>query len=596
MLKTPGLKRMLRLSDKGYRGLKSAIAACVVANLTLLLPFMVSMRVIETLIDPLTTGGPLDTGRLWVLFGLGVLAALLYFFAYRYEYDKTYTASYRECESTRVEVGERMRRLPLSFFNRKDLSELTANIMGDCANIEHTLSHLVPGMAANIITITLACLMMALYDWRMAFSIFCTMPLSFGIILATRKIQARFGSRHVQAKLGVSDQVQEYLDGIKVVKAFGLSGEKHRELDRALRNMMKEAIAFEMLAGSFVVIAQMLLRAGTGLVILVGVTLLTDGRIGVVPFLTFVLISAKIYAPVTTIMTLLPEFFYMLTATGRVHKLREEPVMDGDDKIALPDSNIVFENVSFSYNPAEPKEGEEQGEGDETLRGINIAMPQNGVTALVGPSGSGKSTIARLIARFWDADRGSVTIGGKNIREIEPECLMRSMSFVFQDVVLFNDTVMNNIRLGKQDATNEEVYRAARLARCDEFIRAMPGGYETVIGENGCTISGGERQRISIARALLKDAPIVLLDEATASLDPENEVLIQEAISELVRGRTVIVIAHRLRTVAGADNIIVLEDGAVVEQGRSEDLLNRGGLFAKLYRTQQDSLGWSVGA
>ena len=577
------LKKMLRLSDKGYRGLKAAIAACVVANLTLLLPFMILMQVIETLIGPFTTGQSLDTHRLWILFGLGVLAALLYFFAYRYEYDMTYTASYRECESTRVEVGERMRRLPLSFFNQKDLSELTTNIMGDCANIEHTMSHLVPSMAANVITITLACIMMALYDWRMALAVFCTMPLSFAIIFATRKLQFRLGSRHVQAKLDVSDQVQEYLDGIKVVKAFGLSGKKHRELDSALRTMMKEAIAFEAVTGAFVVIAQMLLRAGTGLVILVGTVLLTGGQIGIVPFLTFVLISAKIYAPVTTIMTLLPEFFYMLTATRRVQKLREEPVMDGDDTVILPDCNILFKDVSFSYNR------------DEVLHDISLAMPQNSVTALVGPSGSGKSTIARLIARFWDADKGSITIGGKDVRDIEPERLMSYMSFVFQDVVLFNDTVMNNIRLGKQDASDEEVYRAARLARCDAFIRAMPEGYETMIGENGCTVSGGERQRISIARALLKDAPIVLLDEATASLDPENEVLIQEAISELVRGRTVIVIAHRLRTVVGADNIVVLKNGAVEEQGRSEELLGRKGLFSRLYGIQQDSLGWSVG-
>ena len=578
------LKKMLRLSDKGYDGLKKAIVACVISNLMLLLPFMVLMRVIEALVDPLTLSQPLDTRRLWELFGLGLLAAMLYFFAYCHEYDMTYTASYRECENTRVEVGERMRRLPLSFFNQKDLSELTTNIMGDCANIEHTMSHLVPGMAANVITITLACIMMALYDWRMALAIFCTMPLSFGIIIATRKIQSHFGRRHVQAKLDVSGQVQEYLDGIKVVKAFGLSGKKHQELDRALRTMMKEAIAFEALAGSFVVIAQMLLRVGTGLVILVGVTLLTEGRIGIVPFLTFVLISAKIYAPVTTIMTLLPEFFYMLTATERVQKLREEPLMAGDEGAVLPDCNIVFEGVSFSYNR------------DEVLHDVSFRMPQNSVTALVGPSGSGKSTIARLVARFWDTGKGSITIGGRNVRDIEPERLMSYMSFVFQDVVLFNDTVMSNIRLGKPEATDEEVFRAARLARCDEFIRAMPQGYDSVIGENGCTVSGGERQRISIARALLKDAPIVLLDEATASLDPENEVQIQEAISELVRDRTVIVIAHRLRTVVGADNIVVMENGSIAEQGRSEELLGREGLFAKLYRIQQESLGWSVGA
>lgn len=430
----------------------------------------------------------------------------------------------------------------------------------------------------------LACLMLALYNWRMALAIFCTLPVCFGIIFASKKIQAKYGEKHVKAKLRVSDQVQEYLDGIKVVKAFGMEGEKSAALKNAMQDMMKEAMRFEAIAGVFVVTAQMLLQLGTGLVILVGVYLLLGGGVGIVPFLTFVMVSVKIYAPITTLMTLLPEFFYLLIATRRMQALREEPVMEGREDVTLPNCNIELNNVTFAYRDT------------PVLQNVSMQVPQGQVTALVGPSGSGKSTVSRLIARFWDVNDGSITIGGENVRAVGPERLMSYMSFVFQDVVLFDDTVYNNIRLGRMDATEEEVHRAAQMARCEEFIQKMPEGYQTRIGENGCEVSGGERQRISIARALLKNAPIVLLDEATASLDPENEVQIQEAISALVRGRTVLVIAHRLRTVAGADNIVVLDGGKVAEQGSGPELLRQNGLFAHLYQIQKESLGWTVGA
>jgi ATP-binding cassette subfamily B protein len=301
-----------------------------------------------------------------------------------------------------------------------------------------------------------------------------------------------------------------------------------------------------------------------------------------VKFLIFVLISAKIYGPFLALLTLLPEFFFYLISTERMRKLREEKLMTGDENVSLPDCAIELKNVSFAYNE------------EDVIRNVSISIPQNSVTAFVGPSGSGKSTLSRLIARFWDVKSGEITIGGRNIRNIDPEGLLRYMSFVFQDVVLFNDTVMNNIRIGKKDAGDDEVYAAAKMARCDDFIRAMPDGYNTLIGENGSTLSGGERQRISIARALLKDAPIVLLDEATASLDPENEIRIQEAISALVKGRTVIVIAHRLRTIMDADKIVVLDKGEVVEEGSGGELLAGDGLFARLYTIQQESLGWSV--
>ncbi|MDR2069571.1 MAG: ABC transporter ATP-binding protein/permease [Spirochaetaceae bacterium] len=581
------IKKLLGLSEEGFRNFKRAVRAVVVSNLCLFLPFIVIVQTIITLLGPLMAGGSgeadVDSRRLWLLWALGLIAAALYFFAYRSEYRKTYTTAYSESEKIRLEVAERIRRLPLSFFNNKDLSELTTNMMADCTTVEHVMSHVSPILFGGIITDVVICAPLAVYDWRMALAVFAALPLALGLIFGSRKLQAFLGERHVQAKLAVSDQVQEYLEGIKVVKAFGLSGEKSQALKRALRNMMKEAIKFEGLTGIFIVLATMILQVGIGLVVLTGVFLLTGGSLGVIPFLTFILISAKIYSPLIVIFTLLPEFFYFLVSTKRMRQVRREPVMEGDEKVEIDNYTIELKNVSFAYH-----------EGEDVISNISLSIPQGGVTALVGPSGSGKSTLSRLIARFWDPREGEILIGGKNISGVDPEALMRYMSFVFQDVVLFNDTVKNNIRIGKEGADDEEVYAAAKAARCDEFIREMPEGYDTVIGENGSTLSGGERQRISIARALLKNAPIVLLDEATASLDPENETLIQAAISELVKNRTVIVIAHRLRTVLGADRIAVLDQGRLAEQGSGEELLAGNGLFARLYRIQRESLGWTA--
>ncbi|MDR2181999.1 MAG: ABC transporter ATP-binding protein/permease, partial [Treponema sp.] len=490
-----------------------------------------------------------------------------------------------ESEKIRLEVAEHIRRLPSSFFNNKDLSELTANIMADCTSIEHVMSHVAPGLFGGIITALVTCSLLALYDWRMALALFAALPVSLGLILGSRKLQAFFGERHVEARLAVSGQMQEYLEGIKVVKAFGLSGEKSKALESALRNMMKAAIKFEGLTGIFITLAMMILQAVTGLVVLTGVLLLTGGSLGVIHFLTIILISAKIYSPLIIIFTLLPEFFYMLVSTKRMQMLRREPAVGGGEDAVIGNYHIELRNVSFGYH-----------EGEDVIKNISLSIPQGGITALTGPSGSGKTTVARLIARFWDVREGEICIGGKNIAGIDPEKLMSYLSFVFQDVVLFNDTVKNNIRIGREGASDDEVRAASQLARCDEFIRELPRGYDTVFGENGSTLSGGERQRISIARALLKNAPIVLLDEATASLDPENETLIQEAISALVKNRTVIVIAHRLRTVLGADKIAVLDRGRLVEEGAAGELLARNGLFARLYAIQQESLGWTASA
>jgi ATP-binding cassette subfamily B protein len=577
------LKDALMLTEKGYGDLKKAILACTLTNLSMMLPFMVTIQVFQELLKPLT-GGALSFARLWLLFGAGIVAAGLVFLASKNDYRKTYVASYMESEKTRIAVAEKIRRLPMSFFSTRDLAELTTNIMGDCATTEHVLSHLIPQLIANFASILLICAMLALFDWRMALAVLVSVPVSFLVILLSRKIQNRLSEKQVSSKLEAAGQVQEYLEGIKVIKSCGLDGAKFQALDAALKKMMKLAIRLEFGTGIFVTGAQMLLQAGVGLTVFVGVGLLATGEIELTKLLMFFLIAVRIYGPVIVELTLLPELFFHRVATRRMRTLMEAPVMDGA-ATPLNAFDISFEGVSFGYNGPD---------GGAAIKNLSVEMPAGSITALVGPSGCGKSTIARLIARFWDVDSGAVKVGGVNVKTLEPEHLMRMISFVFQDVVLFRDTVLNNIRLGDMNATEEQVIEAAKAANCDEFIRNLPDGYRTMLGENGATLSGGERQRLSIARALLKNAPIVLLDEATASLDPENEAQVQEAISRLIRGKTVVVIAHRLRTIANADKIVVLEDGRLLEQGTHGELLQEKGLYERMVGIQQRSLGWSV--
>lgn len=577
------LKEFLMLTDKGYKDLKKAVFACTLTNLSMMLPFFVTIQLFVLLLNPLM-GTPLETNQLWLLLGAGIAAALIVFIASKNDYKKTYVTSYLEAESTRISVIEKIRKLPMSFFNTKNLSELTTNIMGECATTEHVLSHIMPQLLANGISITLVCAMMAFFDWRMALSIFGTVPVSLLVILGSKRLQNKLSEKFTVTKLEASDQVQEYLEGVKVIKSCGLNGEKFSALDRAMHAMMKMAMKMELVTGVFVSGAQMLLQAGVGIVVFVGVSLLTGGSIELIPLLMFFLIVVRIYGPVVTEFTLLPELFHHRQATKRMRTLMETSPMEGDVDKTITSYDISFDHVSFHYNE----------EGESVIDDLSIQIPADAITALVGPSGCGKSTISRLIARFWDVNAGSVTIGGVDVKSMDPEQLMRSMSFVFQDVVLFNDTVYNNIRIGNLDATQEQVYAAAKAACCDEFVERMPNSYQSMLGENGFTLSGGERQRISIARALLKNAPIILLDEATASLDPENKAQIQQAISHLIHGKTVLVIAHRLRTIADADKIIVLNDGKLAEQGTHEELLARDGLYTRLFTIQQQSLGWSV--
>jgi len=574
------LKEALFLSDKGYSDLKKAIFACTLTNITMLLPFCITVMIFSELLNPFV-GKELVWEHIWLLWGAGVVSAILVFLAAKNDYRKTYIASYKESNVTRLRIAEHLRKLPMSFFNTKDLSELTTNMMSDCSSMESMLSSTIPPLIANVISATITCILLAFFDWRLAICVFITMPLAFLIIWLSRKYQKKLFERQVDAKLQASSQVQEYLEGMKIIKSCNLSGSQFSTLNKALLAMKKIAVKVEMVVGVFMSGASMFLQAGIGITIFVGTLLLLDGQIELLPLLMFFLIVIKIYGPILAILSQLTTLLNLNVVTERMRTLLTAPVMSGKQQTSKR-YDIELSHVSFAYNE------------EEVIHDVSCKIPQGNVTALVGPSGSGKSTISKLIARFWDIQKGTITVGNKDIKTINPESLMQEMSFVFQDVTLFNDTIFNNIQMGNPNATKEQVFAAAKAAYCDEFVRNMPDGYNTILGENGSTLSGGERQRISIARALLKDSPIILLDEATASLDPENEVFVQKAIAKLVENKTVIIIAHRLRTVVDADQILVLDNGKLVEYGTHNELMRKNGLYHRLYHIQQESLGWAV--
>lgn len=575
------LKEMFQLSDRGARDLNKGILACTLTNFSLMLSVVVTVQIFLEVLKPLT-GGAVSWSKMWMLFGAGIVAVVVHFFCCKNDYRKTYVSCYTAAEDSRIRIAELVRKFPMSVFNNKDLTELTTNMMGDCASIEHSLSHIVPPLMANAVSCTLICICMILFDWRMGLSIFCTLPVSFLIILGSRKAQMRGSRRQVEARLKASEEEQEYLDGIRIIKACHLDGERFCQLNDALKDLKKQSIRMELRTSVFLSAAQFVLQAGIGVTVFAGVHLLTGGSIAVLPLLLSLVIVCRMYGPILAVLTLLPMLFHTLVSTRRMRELANIPVMEGRTDVPLPNRTITFDHVSFAY-AKEP-----------VLKDVTATIPEGKITALVGPSGSGKSTMARLIARFRDVSGGAVKLGGTDVKTLDPEYLMGYMSFVFQDVTLFNDTVWNNIKIGDLDATDERVFAAAKAACCDEFVSRLPDGYQTLLGENGSTLSGGERQRIAIARALLKDAPIILLDEATASLDPENEVLIQRAISRLIKGKTVLVIAHRLRTVANADQILVLSNGVIAESGTHAELMAGDGLYRRLYQIQAGCQEWAV--
>ena len=522
-------------------------------------------------------------GHLWIYIVGMVAAVLLILFSYRWVYGATYYATYKESSVRRISLAEKLRKLPLSFFGKRDLSDLTTTIMADCTTLEQSFSHWIPEFFGSMISTVIIAVCLFIFDWRMALAALWVLPVSLAIVAFSGKVQNYFTRRQTEAKLAVADGIQEALETMRDLKSNNAEEKYLKGLDKKIDLQEKRMIASELGGALFVVPAGMILKLGIGTVALVGGMLLANNAITVLTFFMYLLVVSRLYDPLSSSLQNLAAIISTNIPIERMNEIENYPVQPGTAELRKHGYDIVFDNVSFAYNT-----------GEQVLSGVSFTAKQGEVTALIGPSGGGKSTAAKLAARFWDADSGKITLGGTDVKTVDPEKLLSAYSIVFQDVTLFNNTVMENIRIGRQGATDEEVLAAAREAQCDEFVEKLPEGYQTMIGENGSALSGGERQRISIARALLKDSPVILLDEATASLDAENETHIQRAISRLVKGKTVLIIAHRMRTVEGADKLVLLKDGKVAEQGSPEELLAKGGIYAKMCQLQQQSGEWRI--
>ena len=566
------------LSRQGAKDLVIATISCVVHNLTLMLP----VSLLYLLVSDLYAGG-VPQKHLWIYIVGMAAAVLLILFSYRWVYGATYYATYQESSVRRISLAEKLRKLPLSFFGKRDLSDLTTTIMADCTTLEQSFSHWIPEFFGSIISTVIVAVCLFIFDWRLALAALWVLPVSLAIVAFSGKVQNWFTRRQTEAKLAVAEGIQEALETMRDLKSNNAEEKYLKGLDKKIDLQEKRMIASELGGALFVVPAGMILKLGIGTVALVGGMLLESNAITVLTFFLYLLVVSRLYDPLSSSLQNLAAIISTNIPIERMNEIENYPVQPGTAELKTNGYDIVFDNVSFAYHT-----------GEQVLSGVSFTAKQGEVTALIGPSGGGKSTAARLAARFWDADSGKITLGGTDVRTVDPEKLLSAYSIVFQDVTLFNNTVMENIRIGRQNATDEEVLAAAREAQCDEFVEKLPEGYQTMIGENGSALSGGERQRISIARALLKDSPVILLDEATASLDAENETHIQRAISRLVKGKTVLIIAHRMRTVEGADKLVLLKDGKVAEQGSPEELLAKGGIYAKMCKLQQQSGEWRI--
>ena len=576
------LQKKFALSEQGGRDLTKAIFSCAITNMGLIFPMGILFLFMERLLGPLVGLQAPSLGMAGYVAVCIVLLVIIFIF-WRIQYDATFVASYTESANMRIRLAERLRTLPMSFFGKRDMADLTTTIMADSAFIEKAFSHFIPELIGAFISTALIGVCLLAADWRMGLAVLWVVPVSFLLAAGTRPMVDRVERRQKGKKIAASDGIQECIENIQDIKANNLQEEYLRGLDQKILNVESITIRLELFNGTMVTASQMFLKVGMATTVLVGAALLSSHSIGFMLFLMFMVASTRLYGPLTGCLQNLSAVYSALLVVERMKLIEEQPVLQGSREAVYDGYDIVFDHVGFSYK-----------DGEQVLKDVSFTARQGQVTALVGPSGGGKSTSAKLAVRFWDIDRGKITLGGTDISGIEPETLLRSFSIVFQDVVLFNNTIMENIRLGRKGASDQEVMEAARAAQCEEFIHRLPNGYETRIGENGSALSGGERQRLSIARALLKNAPVILMDEATASLDVENETLVQEAISNLVKDKTVLIIAHRMRTVAGADRIVVLKDGYVAEQGTPGDLMEKKGIYRHMAELQGKSLSWSL--
>ena len=564
-------------SPEGAKGLVKGVLACAFQNMAFMLPTCLLYFLVKDLLNDTTSGK-----AVFYLLGCIVCFGLILLTTW-FQYNGTYFTTYKESGIRRLALAERLRELPLSFFGKRDLADLTSTIMSDCEVLEKTCSHFIPGLFGSLISTVIIALSLFAFDWRMALAVLWVIPVSIAIVLGSYRVQDRIQARTMAVKMDCADGIQEYIETLRDLKASNAEQGYLSGLSKKIRAVEKQSVAAELETALFVSSASMVLKLGISSVALTGSVLLVNGSIDVLTLFLFLMAASRMYDPMQGALQNLAAVIAMRTNVGRMNEILEYPVQTGSETMTNQGCDIVFDHVGFAYNS-----------GETVLKDVSFTAKQGEVTALVGPSGGGKTTVSRLAARFWDNQKGCITVGGMDISKIDPEKLMSLYSIVFQDVTLFDNTILENIRLGRKGATDEEVLAAAKLANCDEFVEKLPDKWNTNIGENGCTLSGGERQRISIARAFLKDAPIILLDEATASLDVENETAIQEALSRLIKNKTVLIIAHRMRTVAGADKVVVLKDGIVAEQGRPDELYARNGLYAHMVDLQSASQNWTI--
>ena len=578
------LKKKYALSDKGAKDLFQAIVYSVLADISLMLPVALLAIVLDRMLPvALGTKSHISGVGLYTVIGIVILAIV--FILHYFQYTKAYIGTYEESERRRITLAEKLRTLPLSFFHERDLADLTSTIMGDCASFEHAFSHTVPQFYGAIISTAIVCIVLLIFNWKLGLALLWVAPVAFAVVLLSKKWQEKLGKKFMHARLDLSEGIQECLETVQDIKACNQEESYLKKLDAKMDAAEKAQISSEMVTASLVTTGQMILRLGLATVIVVGSSLMLNEQISLFTYILYLIAASRLYDPLSGAMSNMAELFGVNLQVNRLKEIQEYPLEQGKTDYKTNGYDITFDHVKFSYEPGKP-----------VLKDVSFTAKQGQITALVGPSGGGKSTVAKLAAKFYKLEGGKITLGGTDLADIDQVALMKDFSMVFQDVVLFNNTIMENIRVGRKGATDEEVIAAAKAAKCHDFIEKLPQGYATVIGENGSTLSGGERQRISIARALLKDAPVILLDEATASLDVDNETQVQEAISKLVKGKTVLVIAHRMRTIEAADRIVVLDKGVVAECGNHEALYAKNGLYRKLVDLQTEAANWKLNA
>ena len=570
------IQKKFALSKQGAKDLIKACFSCVLSNIVLMIPVGFLYKLVEDLLNNK------ELNILSYIIG-AVLCVLLIAITYYFQYNSTFLATYVETGVRRVSLAESLRKIPLSFFGKKDLSDLTNTMMADCTTLETAFSHYIPEFIGSIISTIIISIVLFIFDFKMALSAVWVVPVSFAIVFLSTKVQDSLNNKNMQARLNCADGIQECLETIRDIKSNNAEKSYLTGLDNKIKAVENMSILSEFGTTLFVVSAQLVLKMGIATVALMGAVLIVKGDINILTFFMYLLVASRLYDPLQSALINLAAIISARTNIERMNEILYHKIQTGSEKLTNTGYDIVFDNVAFSYDT-----------GKSVLKNVSFTAKQGEVTALVGLSGGGKTTVSRLAARFWDINKGKITVGGMDISKIEPETLLSLYSIVFQDVTLFNNTIMENIRIGKKDATDEEVINAAKLANCTEFINKLEKGYDTMIGENGCELSGGERQRISIARAFLKDAPIILLDEATASLDVENETLIQTALSKLIKDKTVLIIAHRMRTVENADKIVVLNKGIVAEEGNAKELIDKKGIFAEMLKQQKVSNSWEI--